>query len=124
MNIVAIVGNVASDPELRHTQAGKAVCEFRVAVSRSNGSEADFFTVIAWERQAEICNEYLSKGRRVAVDGRLQHSTWESKTGEKRSKVEIVANRVHLLSGQTGVDATPKPEPVAAGVNDDSDIPF
>ncbi|MCB0880525.1 MAG: single-stranded DNA-binding protein, partial [Thermoleophilia bacterium] len=60
MNIVAIIGNVASEPELRHTSQGRAVCSFRVAVSRpGDASTADFFDVVAWERQAEICKQYL-----------------------------------------------------------------
>ncbi|MCW2949349.1 MAG: hypothetical protein JWN41_362 [Thermoleophilia bacterium] len=96
MNIVALVGNLASEPELRHTSGGRAVCTFRLAVSRVSGEQADFFTVVAWERQAEICHEYLNLGRRVAVEGRMHHSTWESEDG-RRSKVEVVAHRVELL---------------------------
>ena len=96
MNLVAVIGNLASDPELRHTPAGRAVCTFRVAVSRPGGESADFFTVVAWEKQAEVCSEYLVKGRRVGVEGRLHHSTWET-DGARRSKVEIVASRVQLL---------------------------
>ena len=104
MNIVALVGNLATDPELRHTAAGKAVCTFRMAVSRSVPNEADFFTVVAWERQAEVCKEYLAGGRRVAIDGRLHHSVWEVDGAEgepkqRRSKVEVVAHRVELLGG-------------------------
>lgn len=98
MNVVALIGNLAADPELRYTQGGRAVCSFRVAISRPGGDHADFFTVVAWERQAEVCSEYLTKGRRVGVEGRLHHSTWEVE-GERRSKVEIVATRVELLGG-------------------------
>ncbi len=98
MNLVALIGNAASDPELRHTNGGKAVCELRLAVSRPGGSEADFFTVVVWERQAEIVHEYVTKGRRIAVEGRLQHSTWET-DGQKRSKVEVVATRIDLIGG-------------------------
>jgi single-strand DNA-binding protein len=105
MNVVALVGNLATDPELRHTSADRAVCTFRLAVSRPGGKEADFFTVVAWERQAEVCKEYLSVGRRVAVDGRLHHSTWQVEEGEgkpasRRSKVEVVAHRVELLGSK------------------------
>lgn len=96
MNIVALVGNLATDPELRHTAGGRAVCTFRLAVSRPGGAQADFFTVVAWERQAEICKEYLAVGRRVAVDGRLHHSTWEVDE-TRRSKVEVIAHRVEML---------------------------
>lgn len=96
MNVVALIGNVAAEPELRHTTGGRAVCTFRLAVSRPGGTEADFFTIVAWERQAEVCNEYVSIGRRIGVEGRLHHSTWEV-DGTRRSKVEVIAHRVQLL---------------------------
>lgn len=99
MNVVAIIGNVASDVELRHTANGRPVASFRIAVSRPGGEEADFFTVVAWERQAELANEYLTKGRRVAIEGRMHHSTWEAEGG-KRSKVEIVAHRLDFLGSR------------------------
>jgi len=105
MNLVCVIGNVAAAPELRYTDAGRAVCSFRIAVSRPGGEQADFFGVVAWERQAEVCAEYLSVGRRVGIEGRLHHSSWESE-GEKRSKVEIVANRVQLLGGPRGSEGS------------------
>lgn len=108
MNVVVLLGNLAANPELRHIANGRAVCSFRLAVSRPGGEQADFFTVVAWERQAEICKEYLEKGRRVGIEGRLHYSTWEVEDG-KRSKVEIVAHRVQLLGGPR-----PVPEDVAA----------
>lgn len=98
MNVVALVGNLATDPELRHTAGGRAVCTFRLAVSRAGSDQADFFTVVAWERQAEVCAQYLSIGRRVAVDGRLHHSTWEVEEA-RRSTVEVIAHRVEMLGG-------------------------
>lgn len=102
MNIVALVGNLATDPELRVTEGKRKVCTFRLAVSRTDGQTADFFTVVAWERQAEICKDYLSVGRRVAVSGRLHHSTWqiEAPDGDKperRSKVEVIAHRIEMI---------------------------
>jgi len=108
MNVVALIGNLAADPELRHTSAGKAVCTFRLAVSRAGGDVADFFTVVAWERQAEIAGEYLKKGRRVGVEGRLHHTTWETDNGEKRSNVEVTCHRIQLLDAKT-VDADAAP---------------
>jgi single-strand DNA-binding protein len=96
MNVVALIGNVATEPEMRYTPSGRAVCTFRLAVSRPGGEEADFFSIVTWERQAEVCNEYLSLGRRVAIEGRLHHSTWEAEDG-RQSKVEVVASRVELL---------------------------
>lgn len=99
MNLVALIGNVASEPELRSTANERAVCTFRLAVSRPGGAAADFFTVVAWERQAEICKEYLQIGRRVGVEGRIHHSTWEHE-GSRRSKVEVIAHRVQLLGAK------------------------
>lgn len=96
--MVALIGNVASAPDLRYTPGGRAVCSFRMAVSRPGNDQADFFTVVAWERQAEVCHEHLTTGRKLAVEGRLHHSTWEVNDGAKRSKVEIVAHRVQLLN--------------------------
>ena len=103
MNIVAVVGNVASEPELRHTAQGRAICTFRVAVARPGGQEADFFTVAAWERQAEVCDQYLTVGRRIAVDGRIHCRIEDTAEGARSSRVEIVAHRVELL-GRTAED--------------------
>ena len=99
MNIVAIIGNVASEPELRTTSQGRAVCSFRVAVSRpGDGSRADFFDVVAWERQAKVCKQYLDIGRRIAVQGRMHCRIHEAADKQRRSRVELVACRVELLS--------------------------
>lgn len=95
MNLVALIGNVSTSPECVYTPSGKAVCTFRIAVSRENGEDADFFTVATFERQAEVCKEYLSVGRRVGIQGRMNHVV-----GEGGSRVEIVANRVEILSSR------------------------
>lgn len=100
MNIVAVIGNLASPPELRYTPAGRAVCSFRLAVSRPGGEQADFFDVVAWERQAEVCSEYLAVGRRVAVEGRLHHVVWDHDS-QRRSRVEVVAHRIQMLGSRT-----------------------
>ena len=90
----------------------------RIAVSRTGGDAADFFDVVTWERQAEIVAEYCAKGRRIAVEGRLHHSTWETE-GQKRSKVEIVAHRVELLGSRNestaASDTQETPTPVEEG---------
>lgn len=96
MNIVAVVGNVASEPELRHTPQGRAICTFRVAVSRPGGEEADFFTVAARERQAEVCQQFLTIGRRVSVEGCMHCRVLDGEP--QRTSVEIVASRIELLS--------------------------
>jgi len=110
MNIVALVGNAATQPELRHTAGGRAVCNLRIAVSRPGGDQADFFDVVCWERQGEIVNEHVTIGRRLAIEGRLHHTTWES-DGKRRSRVEVIAHRVQLLGPRT---AAPERESDAA----------
>jgi single-strand DNA-binding protein len=105
VNIVAIVGNVASEPELRHTSQGRAICSFRVAVSRiADAQQVDFFNVVAWERRAEICNEYLDIGRRIAVQGRMHCRVHDDAQQVRRTNVEIVACRVELLSPNPRAD--------------------
>lgn len=118
MNSVCIIGNLAANPELRATAGGTNVCNFRLAVNRpTSGKTADFFDVICFDKIADNVDEYLNKGRKVAVEGRLQLNQWETKEGEKRSRVEIVAHRVHFLNQPTDAGASPK-EPSAAATDD------
>lgn len=98
MNKVIIAGNLARDPELKYTNSGKAVANFTVAVNDYYSQNASFFRVVVWEKSAENCNQYLSKGSPVLVEGRLQSRSYEV-NGEKRSSVEIVAQNVQFLSG-------------------------
>ena len=102
MNLIAIIGNASTAPEVEYTATGKAIATFRVAVSRPGGDSADFFTVVTHERQAEVVSEYVTAGRRLGIEGRLHHSTWTDDSGEGRSKVEIVASRVQLLGKMAG----------------------
>ncbi len=111
VNVAVITGNLTKDPELRHTGGGTAVCELRVAVnsSRKNGQtgewedKANYFDVVVWGAQGENCANYLSKGRPVAVEGRLDWSEWEAKDGSgKRQKVQIVAKSVQFLGSRDG----------------------
>jgi single-strand DNA-binding protein len=98
VNVVTLIGNLATDDELKEVAGGKQVATFVLAVDRSSGEGADFLRVSTWERQAETCAQYLSKGRRVALDGRLRSRSWEEE-GKRRTAVEVVANRVQFLSG-------------------------
>lgn len=97
MNVVTLVGNLASDVELREIGSDKKVASFLLAIDRaSREGGADFVTVAAWDRQAELCAEYLGKGRRVAVDGRLRSRSWEE-DGKRRTAIEVVARRIEFL---------------------------
>jgi single-strand DNA-binding protein len=96
VNVVTLIGDLATDVEVREV-GEKKVAGFLLAVQRPGREEADFVWVSAWERQAETCEQYLSKGGRVAVDGRLRSRSLEE-DGKRRTKIEVVANRVQFLS--------------------------
>lgn len=100
MNVVTLIGNLASDVELREVAGDKKVAGFLLAVDRaSSDGGADFVHVAAWDRQGELCAEHLEKGSRVAVDGRLRSRSWEE-DGKRRSAIEVVARRVEFLGGR------------------------
>ena len=104
MNVVTLIGNLATDVELREVGEGKKVASFLLAVDRPSRDEADFVGVVVWDRQAEVCAEFLAKGRRVAVAGRLRSHSWEEE-GQRRTRLEVVANRVEFLSPAGGAAA-------------------
>jgi len=104
LNKIMLIGNVGSDPEMRYTPNGKAVTSFRMATNyRYVGSdgerreETEWFRVSVWGKQAESCNQFLSKGRRVYVEGRLRSRNWEGQDGQMRTSLEVSANRVIFL---------------------------
>ena len=99
MNTVSLIGNLATEVELRDVGEEKKVASFLLAVNRGGrDAGADFVRVSAWERQAELCAEYLTKGQRVGIDGRLRSRSWEEEC-KRRTAVEVVAHRVDFLSG-------------------------
>jgi len=107
LNRVMLIGNVGTEPEMRFTASGNPVTSFRIATNRvyttSDGErrqETEWFTVVAWRKQAESCNQFLTKGQRVYVEGSLRTRTWEGQDGQKRSRTEVVANRVLFLDRQ------------------------
>jgi single-strand DNA-binding protein len=99
MNTVSLIGNLASDVELREVGEDKKVASFLLAVGRGGrDAGADFVGVSVWDRQAELCAEYLSKGRRIGLDGYLRSRNWEE-DGKRRRVVEVVGTRVDFLGG-------------------------
>lgn len=107
LNKVMIIGNVGTEPEMRFTPNGNPVTTFRVATSRtfntSEGErkqETEWFTVVTWNKLAESCNQFLTKGRRAYVEGKLRTRNWEGQDGQRRTRVEIVAERVLFLDRQ------------------------
>jgi len=132
VNKMIIIGNLGSEPEMRFTPNGNPVTSFRVATNwrytTSQGErreETEWFTVVAWNRLAEQCNQFLAKGRLIYVEGRLRTRSWEGQDGEKRFRNEIVADKVTFLDRQA---AAPLPEEGAEQAVDDElspdDIPF
>jgi single-strand DNA-binding protein len=138
MNLVALVGRLVADPELKYTPSGVAVCSLRIAVDRrrkseSGEKESDFFDVVAWQHSAEFAANYLTKGRLIAVEGRLQQRSWVQQDGQKRYKVEVVANSIQGLDrpkegGQAvrepGPEETYPEPPPAADVQPDTDTDY
>lgn len=105
INQVILMGNLTRDPELRTTPSGQSVCSFSLAINRSwqdqSGQQqeaVDYFDIIAWGKLGELVNQYLSKGRKCLVMGRLSQRSWEQE-GQKRNKVEVIANDVTFLDG-------------------------
>jgi single-strand DNA-binding protein len=107
INQVILMGRLTRDPEARTTSTGKTIASFSIAVDRGGESDAaDFFEVTAWEKLGELVIQYLGKGRRVLVQGRLRQDSWDDKeTGKKRSRVEVTATDVTFLDGPNGDNA-------------------
>ena len=104
LNRMMVIGNLGTDPEMRYTPSGNPVTSFRLATTRSYNTadgekrdETEWFTVVAWQRLAELCNQFLAKGRRVYVDGRLRSRSWTGQDGQTRFVNEIIAERVLFL---------------------------
>jgi len=119
LNKVMIIGNLGTDPEMRFTPSGQPVTSFRIASSRTftttegeRKQETEWFTVVAWSKLAELCNQFLSKGRMAYVEGRLRTRSWEDKEGIKRFSTEVIANQVIFLDR---AGAAPLPEEAAEG---------
>ncbi|MEA2399464.1 MAG: single-strand DNA-binding protein [Thermoleophilaceae bacterium] len=148
INRVVMTGNLTRDPELRNTPSGTPVCSLRIACNTrrkdASGSWVDkpnYFDVTVWGAQGENCAQYLSKGRPVAIDGRLEWREWEDKDGHKRQATDIIADSVQFLGsregGENGGRFTPQsdvpadtadfqaaPAPAGGGGTGDDDIPF
>jgi single-strand DNA-binding protein len=128
LNKVMIIGNVGSDPEMRFTPSGSPVTTFRIATSRyhltpegERKQETEWFRVVCWNRLAENCNQFLTKGKRAYVEGRLQTHTWEGQDGQRHFQVEIVADRVLFLDKQAVASL---PEEAESGELAPENLPF
>jgi single-strand DNA-binding protein len=109
VNKVILVGHLGADPDMRYTPSGQGVCELRVATSESwndkNGQKqerTEWHRVVVWGKRAEICSKYLSKGRQVYIEGRIQTRNYDDKEGNKKYITEVIANDVQFLGGGRG----------------------
>ncbi len=139
VNKVILVGNLGSDPTMRHTPNGTAVVNFNIATTErfttkdgEKDSRTEWHRVVAWARLAEICNDYLKKGKQVYIEGRLQTRSWEDQQGNKKYTTEVVANNMVMLgrAGDSPMEIPPQdfpPEAEGAAQTpsaDDDDLPF
>ncbi len=123
MNTVLLIGRLTRDPELRYVSSGQPVASFTLAVDRSFTVEkgkgtADFIPIVAWRKSAELVSTHLSKGRLVAVEGRLQVRSYEARDGRRQKAAEVVASRIQFLDRKKGKDVLPAEQPtIDAEVN-------
>ncbi|SRR5581483_305257 len=135
LNKCTIIGNVGRDPEMRYTPQGTPVTSFSVAVSRNASTreggdareETEWFNVTAWNKLAEICNQFLTKGQRVYIEGRVTLHTWDGNDGQKHARLDLIANDMLMLTNKgemasVGAGAG-RDEPFGGDVEPD-DIPF
>jgi len=128
-NRAFIIGNLTRDPDLRHTPGGVPCARFSVAVNRrgKNGDEVDFIPVVAWRRLAEICGEYLKKGRQVAIEGRLRVQSYKAKDGQTKVAAEIVADNMQMLGKKSDDSSSKEVVHTEVQVKDESkeeEVPF
>ena len=131
LNKIMVIGNLGTDPEMRFTPSGSQVTSFRLAATRnyttSEGErrqETEWFTVTTWGKQAETCNQFLAKGRRAYVEGRLRTSSWEGQDGQKRCQTEIVADRVIFLDRPGAAPLPDETEELGTEEIQAEDLPF
>ena len=133
-NSITAIGYLAADPETRHTQSGKCVCKFRICVSDKQAKTPLFINVDTWDKTAEVCGQYLAKGRMVCVSGELCDNSYTNKEGTKINSVCINATKVKFIgSGENRQESNqnrnqaaspPNDHSVGADYSDDDDIPF
>lgn len=137
LNRVFLIGNLTRDPELNYTPQGTAVAKFSIAVNRqykgSDGEmkkQTDFFNIVVWGKTGETCKKYLTKGRPVFVEGRLQNRSYETQDKQKRTVTEIIADNVQFLGSAMGGGSRPEDgsssvdEPAAGGYGETESTPF
>ena len=127
LNKVMLIGRLGHEPEMRYTPSGRPLTKFQLAVNRSWNSadgekktETEWFNVVTWGKLAEICNQYLTKGKQVYIEGRLHTRQWQDEEGSNHSSVEVIAQEMLMLNSKSG-DQDPEP---AEGVFSEDEYPF
>ena len=132
MNKVFLIGRLAADPEIRSTQSGMKVATYRLAVNRrkkpDGTQEADFFTCVAWDKAADFVGKYLAKGRKIAIEGRLQSRSYDAQDGSKRYVVEVMVESHEFCDSNPSGAQAPQTAPANDGYGfkeiQDDDLPF
>ena len=135
LNKIMVIGNLGTDPEMRYTPNGSAVTSFRLATTRNYSGadgerrqETEWFSIVTWNRLAELCNQHLGKGRKVYVEGRFQTRSWQGQDGATRYRSEIVASQVLFLDRPPQSNAAPLDEPLPDepdfSTGGEEDLPF
>lgn len=117
LNKVMLIGRLGQDPEMRYTPSGKPLTKFQMAVNRSwtsadneKKTETEWFTIVSWGKLAEICNQYLKKGRQIYIEGRLHTRSWKDDGGTNHSTVEVIAQEMLMLGGSMEEDVLAQPK--------------
>jgi single-strand DNA-binding protein len=134
VNKAILVGNLGRDPEMRYTQSNTAVCNFSIATTDKYKDKSgewqestEWHNIVAWAKLAEICAEYLRKGKQVYIEGRLQTREWTDKSGQKRYTTEVIAREMQMLGPKGAVEEVPQGggyAPAPDPGDDESDLPF
>jgi single-strand DNA-binding protein len=134
LNKVFLIGNLTKDVNLRATPSGQSVADFSIATNRiwvdnkgQKQQETEFHNIVVWGKMAELCNQYLSKGRMVLVEGRIRTRIWQDSNGQKRTKTEIIAENIQFgprsFKESDKLEIPPEPEAIEPTINPDEDLP-
>lgn len=131
INKVIIIGNLGADPEIRYLANGSAVCNFSIAVNESwkdkdgkRQEKTEWVNIVTWKRLAEVCAEYLKKGKQVYIEGKIQTRQWDDKEGKTRYSTEVVADQMQMLNDSPPTHTPEDTSPLSPGGDEMDDVPF
>ena len=125
MNKIILMGRLTKDPEIRYTTNNNtAVCSFTLAVNRQKKDEVDFIPIVAWDKQAEFCSKYFTKGQQVAIVGKIQVRSWDDNEGKKRYTTEVVASETYFADSKKEGQQQGQQQDHGDAYEPDSELPF